>query len=81
MAQNVEISMLPVETNTPLQTSSSSEKDPEKINDVEISEKSSIAADELQDDSGLTSPRLILPVIEILINEQLQITPTSSIKS
>ncbi|KAK6951236.1 hypothetical protein Daesc_007767 [Daldinia eschscholtzii] len=52
MAQNVEIFMLPVEETSPLELSSSSEKDPEKIKRAEISEKISVAGDELQDDTA-----------------------------
>ena len=68
MAQNVEIFMLPVEETSPLELSSSSEKDPEKIKRAEISEKISVAGDELQDDTGLTSPRLIISIVKTKFN-------------
>ncbi|KAI4863509.1 MFS general substrate transporter [Hypoxylon rubiginosum] len=48
MAATSEITTLPAEMRSTLEISRDPEKDPEKINDAEISEKSSVAAGEIQ---------------------------------
>ncbi|KAI2602520.1 MFS general substrate transporter [Hypoxylon sp. NC1633] len=52
MSQVAEITALPAEMKSTLKIPRGSDKDPEKINDMELSEKSSIGAGELQEDEG-----------------------------
>ncbi|KAI0109342.1 MFS general substrate transporter [Hypoxylon sp. NC0597] len=52
MAQAPEITAMPAEMKSPLEFPENSEKDAGKITDVEISEKSSVTAGEVQDDTA-----------------------------